>query len=88
MNWRQHFFTTAFRNRVGTATLYVAIGLFAVHLALTEMAPWFPSLQGWALLAHPIQAIYTPFSLLLIYEAYLLIYYLRRSTTIYIGKQY
>lgn len=88
MNWRQHFFTTAFRNRVGTATLYVAIGLFAVHLALTEMAPWFPSLQGWALLAHPIQAIYTPFSILLIYEAYLLIYYLRRSTTIYIGKQY
>ena len=40
------------------------------------------------LLADPISAIYTPFSILLVYEAYLLIYYLRRSTTLYIAKQY
>ncbi|MFN5422577.1 MAG: hypothetical protein ACK5AO_04865 [bacterium] len=40
------------------------------------------------LLASPINAIYTPFSFLLVYEAYLLLYYLPQSTTIYIGKQY
>jgi hypothetical protein len=37
---------------------------------------------------NPIAAIYTPFSFILIYEVYLLIYYLPKSTTTYIGKQY
>ncbi|MEO0731300.1 MAG: hypothetical protein AAFZ52_00580 [Bacteroidota bacterium] len=36
----------------------------------------------------PIAAIYTPFSFILIYEVYLLIYFLPKSITIYIGKQY
>jgi hypothetical protein len=40
------------------------------------------------LLASPISAIYTPFSFILVYEVYLLIYYLPKSTTFYIGKQY
>ena len=40
------------------------------------------------LLNNPIAAIYTPFSFILIYEVYLLVYYLPRSTSIYIGKQY
>jgi hypothetical protein len=40
------------------------------------------------LLNNPIAAIYTPFSFILIYEVYLLVYYLPKSTTIYIGKQY
>ncbi|MFD0777146.1 hypothetical protein ACFQZF_15275 [Flavobacterium myungsuense] len=40
------------------------------------------------LLTNPISAIYTPFSFILIYEVYLLLYYLPRSTSIYIGKQY
>ncbi|SHL21442.1 hypothetical protein [Flavobacterium xanthum] len=40
------------------------------------------------LLSNPISAIYTPFSFILIYEVYLLVYYLPKSTTIYIGKQY
>jgi hypothetical protein len=40
------------------------------------------------LLTNPIAAIYTPFSFILIYEVYLLIYYLPRSITVYIGKQY
>ena len=41
-----------------------------------------------SLLSNPIAAIYTPFSFILIYEVYLLVYYLPKSTTIYIGKQY
>lgn len=40
------------------------------------------------LLSDPISALYTPFSFILIYEVYLLVYYLPKSTTIYIGKQY
>ncbi|WP_431158192.1 hypothetical protein [Winogradskyella poriferorum] len=37
---------------------------------------------------NPISAIYTPFSFILIYEVYLLIYYLPKSFTTYITKQY
>ena len=40
------------------------------------------------LLTNPIGAIYTPFSFIIIYEVYLLIYYLPKSITGYIGKQY
>jgi hypothetical protein len=40
------------------------------------------------LLSSPIAAIYTPFSFILIYEVYLLIFYLPKSFTTYIGKQY
>jgi hypothetical protein len=40
------------------------------------------------LLKNPIAAIYTPFSFILVYEVYLLIYYLPKSTSIYISKQY
>ena len=40
------------------------------------------------LLTNPIAAIYTPFSFILVYEVYLLIYYLPKSFTIYISKQY
>ncbi len=41
-----------------------------------------------SLLKNPIAAIYTPFSFILIYEVYLLVYYLPKSTTYYIAKQY
>mgnify|MGYP001799978971 CR=1 FL=1 len=40
------------------------------------------------LLADPIAAIYTPFSFILIYEVYLLVYHIPKSTSNYIGKQY
>ena len=81
-------FSSKFRSKLGAATLYLAIALFVVHLGLTEVAAWMPGWSQMPLLSNPINAIYTPFSVLLIYEGYLLIYYLRRSTTIYIGKQY
>ena len=40
------------------------------------------------LLSNPISALYTPFSFILIYEAYLLIFYIPRSFTTAIGKQF
>jgi hypothetical protein len=49
--------------------------------------------MGWMesesnLVKNPVAAIYTPFSFILIYEVYLLIYYLPKSITNYVGKQY
>lgn len=38
--------------------------------------------------SNPVNAIYTPFSIILYYEVYCLIYYLPKSMTIYIGKQF
>jgi len=40
------------------------------------------------LFSNPISALYTPFSFILIYEAFLLIYYIPRSFTTAVGKQY
>ena len=40
------------------------------------------------LLSNPISALYTPFSFILVYEAFLLIYYIPRSFTTAVGKQY
>ncbi|MDZ7807160.1 MAG: hypothetical protein U5K71_08585 [Gracilimonas sp.] len=51
-------------------------GLITVH---TEI-------QGF--LSNPISALYTPFSFILFYEVYLLIYYLPRSFSVSIAKQY
>ena len=46
------------------------------------------SIDEDTLLQNPISAIYTPFSFILVYEAFLLIYYLPRSFTTSVGKQY
>jgi len=40
------------------------------------------------LLTNPIAAIYTPFSFILVYEVYLLVFYLPQSITQYIARQY
>jgi len=70
--------------------IYIAIISFIVHLMLIAFVElkWikFDDISG--LLKNPMVAIYTPFSFILLYEAYLLVYYLPKSTTKYIGKQY
>ena len=81
-------FTHASRKAIGRWALYLAIFSFIVHLLLHLFRSFIPGGMEAALLRDPISAIYTPFSILLVYEAYLMIYYLRRSTTIYIAKQY
>ena len=81
-------FTHASRKALGRWALYLAIFSFIVNLLLHLFRSYIPGGMDAALLRDPISAIYTPFSILLVYEAYLMIYYLRRSTTIYIAKQY
>ncbi|XLS29548.1 hypothetical protein ACJD0Z_01715 [Flavobacteriaceae bacterium M23B6Z8] len=70
--------------------LIISIIGFLVHLAVIYLKDFgvlnFHSESD--LLKNPIAAIYTPFSFILIYEVYLLVYYLPRSITTYISKQY
>lgn len=70
--------------------LIIAIASFIIHLAviyLLKVGLITVDIDS-ELLKSPIAAIYTPFSFILIYEVYLLIFYLPRSITTYIGKQY
>ncbi len=70
--------------------IYIAIISFIVHLLLIAIVQlnWIRPSDFSGLLKNPLVAIYTPFSFILLYEAYLLVYYLPKSTTKYIGKQY
>jgi len=86
--WTERPFTPEFRAFLGRFTLIAAIASFLIHLGLYATKPWYPEWISGPLFAHPINAIYTPFSVLLLFETYLLVYYLRRSTTIYVAKQY
>ena len=84
----ESFFSQQFRNRLGRITLYIAIFSFLIHLFIYFISYYILNIQTGKLLSSPINAIYTPFSFLLVYEAYLLLFYLPQSTSIYIGKQY
>lgn len=78
------------RVKVERFFLVVALLSFLLHLALIFLVKmqWMPVVANSELLQNPIAAIYTPFSFILIYEVYLLIYYLPRSITTYIQKQF
>ena len=78
------------KKRIEKIILYLALTGFFIHLFLIFLSKqniviFFSSSE---LFKNPISAIYTPFSFILIYEVYLLIYYLPRSFTTYITKQY
>ena len=71
--------------------LYFAIAGFLIHLLLVFLnlkydVNYFVGLDS--LLSNPISALYTPFSFILVYEAFLLIYYFPRSFTTSIAKEY
>ena len=70
--------------------LKIALVSFFIHLAIIYLMKFdFLSFSSNSeLFINPISAIYTPFSFILIYEVYLLIYYLPKSFTTYITKQY
>lgn len=84
------FLSDQTRRRSEKIIISLAIVSFFLHLAVIVLSDYgiisVPDKE--ALFANPIAAIYTPFSFILLYEAYLLVYYLPKSTTIYIGKQY
>jgi hypothetical protein len=78
------------RKKCERIVLIVAIISFLIHLFLIFLADrgLIHTVDSADLLSSPIAAIYTPFSFILIYEVYLLIFYLPKSFTTYVGKQY
>ena len=71
--------------------LYLASLGFVIHLTVILLNNYNLielSVVGTNLFSNPISALYTPFSFILVYEAFLLIYYIPRSFTTAVGKQY
>ena len=71
--------------------MFLAIGGFIIHLMLilfeTQLGVEIFS-KKTNLSSNPISALYTPFTFILVYEAFLLIYYLPRSFTTSVAKEY
>jgi len=78
------------RKKSELVIIIIAIASFLLHLLLIFLVDLkVLEFNGYKeLFNNPIAAIYTPFSFILIYEVYLLVYYLPKSTSTYIGKQY
>ena len=70
--------------------LKIAIASFLIHLAVISLVNLdvIHISKSSNFFVNPIAAIYTPLSFILVYEVYLLLYYLPRSLTTYIHKQY
>jgi hypothetical protein len=84
------FLSEKMRGKAENLILKLALLSFFIHLAIIYLIKFdFLALPlNSELLKNPISAVYTPFSFILIYEVYLLIYYLPKSFTTYITKQY
>ncbi|MDB4682822.1 hypothetical protein OAE89_02015, partial [Crocinitomicaceae bacterium] len=93
-NWIELSFSKVFseknKNTIERFTINVSILGFIIHLLLILGKKYdvFHSRIDNILLTDPISAIYTPFSIILIYEIYLLIHYLPRSFTTSVSKQF
>ena len=88
-------FTTVFGDQIRKKFESVILSLaglgFLIHLLLIALKAneiSFLVSTNSSLLNDPIIAIYTPFSLILIYEVYLLVFYLPRSFTSCVSKQF
>ena len=86
----QNILSEKIKERIEKVILSIAIASFVIHLLIIYFIDLkFVSLDTNSnLLTNPIAAIYTPFSFILLYEVYLLIYYLPKSFTKYVSKQY
>ena len=84
------FLSEKTKTKSETVIIKIAIASFIIHLLLIGLSDLqlLQVIDHSGLLKNPIAAIYTPFSFILIYEVYLLVYYLPKSINKYIGKQY
>jgi hypothetical protein len=85
---KQALLSEEVKEKVERIILVIAIVSYFLHLLLILLNTLGFIGIDESFLTNPIAAIYTPFSFVLIYEVYLLVYYLPKSITIYIGKQY
>lgn len=83
-------FSDQFKHRFEQSIIFLAIVGFLVHLSLITLnrLDIITVKPGVDLLDNYLQAIYTPFSFILIQEIYLLIFYLPQSFTTSLAKQY
>jgi hypothetical protein len=85
----QKFLSDNSKEKSEKIILIVAIISFLIHLTLIGLVHFnIIDIGQSSLLKNPVAAIYTPFSFILVYEVYLLIFYLPKSTSIYVSKQY
>ena len=85
------FFSEKNINNADKYILYIASLGFVLHLILIFLNSYNLieiSFGESNLLRNPISALYTPFSFILIYEAFLLVYYIPRSFSTAVSKQY
>ena len=84
----ERIFSDQNRKRIERATLLLSIIGFIIHLILiySKKFDLFNIPFEARLLEDPISAIYTPFSIILVYEIYLLIVFLPRSFTTSVSK--
>jgi hypothetical protein len=83
-------FTNSFKSRIEKLTLYFGITAFLLHIAVIfalRLGLLNPQYFPENLFGNPFAALFSPFSSLLVYEVYLLIYYLRQSYTKSVAKQ-
>ena len=94
MNTIDILFNKVFSNKIQKQfekfILILAASGFVIHLALIFLNTYgiIEITVGKELLNNPISALYTPFSFILVYEAFLLIYYLPNSFTVSVVKGY
>lgn len=83
-----NFLSESFRERLERIIIGVAIVSFLAHLLIIFLVDQDLIHLSSKLTKSPISAVYTPFSFILVYEVFLLVFYLPRSISSYIGKQY
>ena len=83
-------FSSLNQKKIEIATLWLSVIGFVIHLILiyAKKFNWFHIPFEANLLIDPISAIYTPFSIILVYEIYLLVVNLPRSFTNSVSKQF
>jgi hypothetical protein len=82
------FLSEKFREQTERIIIGIAIISYLIHLLIIFLVSQDIIHITSKLTKNPISAVYTPFSFILIYEVFLLVFYLPSSTSKYIGKQY
>lgn len=83
-----NFLSERFREQTERIIIWIAIVSFILHLLVIFLDSQNIIHINSKLTKNPISAVYTPFSFILVYEVFLLVFYLPWSISTYIGKQY
>jgi len=86
-SFAEHALNPAMRQMIERFLVTCALVLFLLHLAIYAGNEVFTWNLPESLFGHPLATLYTPFSVILIAEVYLLIYYLPTSFARSLGKQ-